>query len=151
MNRKKAKQLRIMLAVMAVTGGCVFQDHAWAAEFNGNPGTYTDFVDYDGEIITPTGKSDYTFAKGARLNNPKGQEAFQVDDPGQDVTIHVGKADGHPYDFEAIGYNLSFRNINESSPVSKLTIDDTSTASRPGPTIILRTMRRAGKTKKAAQ
>ena len=125
MNRKKAKQLRIMLAVMAVTGGCVFQDHAWAAEFNGKPGTYTDFVDYDGEIITPTGKSDYTFAKGARLNNPKGKEAFQVDDPGQDVTIHVGKADGHTYDFEANGYNLSFRNINEGSPVSRLTIDDT--------------------------
>lgn len=32
MNRKKAKQLRIMLAVMAVTGGYAFQNHAWAAE-----------------------------------------------------------------------------------------------------------------------
>lgn len=46
MNRKKAKQLRIMLAVMAVTGGYACQNHAWAAEFNGQPGTYTDFVEY---------------------------------------------------------------------------------------------------------
>ena len=114
---------RILLTALAAVG--VFSlSNVYASDFTGHPRTYTDFVDYDGEIITPTGKSDYTFAKGARLNNPKGQEAFQVDDPGQDVTIHVGKADGHPYDFEAIGYNLSFRNINESSPVSKLTIDD---------------------------
>uniref|UniRef100_UPI0026DBEB18 hypothetical protein n=1 Tax=uncultured Mitsuokella sp. TaxID=453120 RepID=UPI0026DBEB18 len=66
MNRKKAKQLRIMLAVMAVTGGYAFQNHAWAAEaFTGHPGDYTDFVEYQGEIIPPTGKSEYTFEKGA--------------------------------------------------------------------------------------
>ena len=93
MNRKKAKQLRIMLAVMAVTGGYAFQNHAWAAEFNGQPGTYTDFVEYQKEIIPPTGKSEYTFEKGAYIERPNGDDGFAVSSPGQNVTIHVGKTD----------------------------------------------------------
>lgn len=127
MNRKKSQQLRIMLAVMAITGGYVFQNHAWAAEFNGKPGTYTDFVDHEGDVNPPAGKSEYTFSQGARLNNPKGEEAFSVNHPGQDVTIHVGKAEGKQYDFEMIGYNRSFRNANfgDAPGDTNLTIDDT--------------------------
>ena len=125
LRRSKDKHLRLAASLLLTAGGAAIQQEASAETFTGQPGTYEDFVDYDGEIITPTGKSDYTFAKGARLNNPKGQEPSQVDHSGQNVTIHVGKADGHTYDFEAKGYNLSFRNINEGSSVSKLTIDDT--------------------------
>ncbi|RHM53849.1 hypothetical protein DWZ54_09800 [Mitsuokella sp. AF33-22] len=121
MNRKKAKQLRIMLAVMAVTGGYAFQNHAWAAEaFTGHPGDYTDFVEYQGEIIPPADvKSEYTFEKGVFLNRPTMEDAFAVSDSAQNMTIHVGKADGRTYDFEAVGYNRSFRSVN-----GRLTIDD---------------------------
>ena len=110
-----------MLAVMAVTGGYAFQNHAWAAEvFTGHPGDYTDFVEYQGVIIPPANvKSEYTFEKGVFLNRPTMEDAFAVSDSAQNMTIHVGKADGRTYDFEAVGYNRSFRSVN-----GRLTIDD---------------------------
>ena len=124
LRRGGDKHLRLVVSLLLTVGGAAVQQEVSAETFTGKPGTYADFVSYDGEIITPTGKSVYTFAKGAKLDNPKGENAFQVDDSGQDVTIHVGKADGHPYDFEAIGYNRSFRNINTESGNTSLTIDD---------------------------
>lgn len=124
LRRRGDKHLRLAASLLLTVGGVAVQQEVSAETFTGQPGTYADFVSYDRDIITPPGKSVYTFAKGVKLDNPKGEDAFSVDDSGQDVTIHIGKADGHPYDFEAIGYNRSFRNINTESGDTSLTIDD---------------------------
>lgn len=124
LRRRGDKHLRLAASLLLTVGGAAVQQEVSAETFTGKPGTYADFVNYEGEVIPQKGESEYTFAKGAKLDNPKGEDAFSVSNPEQNVTIHVGKADGHPYDFEAIGYNRSFRNINTGTGVTSLTIDD---------------------------
>ena len=65
------------------------------------------------------GTSEYTFEKGAQFDGSNQEDAFSVSGSNQDMTIHVGKADGKPYDFEVAGNNRSFRSV-----WGHLTIDD---------------------------
>ena len=108
---------RALLAVMMTVGALSFPVSGQAA-FTGEPGTYSDFVEYKGSMSHP-GTSEYTFEKGAQFDGSNQEDAFSVSGSNQDMTIHVGKADGKPYDFEVAGNNRSFRNV-----WGHLTIDD---------------------------
>lgn len=109
---------KAILAVLMAAGTLSFPVCGQAA-FTGEPGTYGDFVTYKGSL-SHSGTSEYTFEKGALFDGSDQREAFSVNNSSQDMTIHVGKADGNPYDFEAAGYTRSFMNIDSG----KLTIDD---------------------------
>ena len=111
---------KAILAVLMAAGTLSFPVCGQAA-FTGVPGTYSDFVKYKGSLYHD-GTSEYTFEKGAQLDGSNQEDAFSVSDSSQDMTIHVGKADGkhYDYDFEVAGYNRSFRNVEGGH----LTIDD---------------------------
>ena len=111
-GRRKA-----LLAVMMTVGALSFPVSGQAA-FTGEPGTYSDFVEYKGSL-NHSGTSEYTFEKGAQFDGSNQEDAFSVSGSNQDMTIHVGKADGKPYDFEVAGNNRSFRSV-----WGHLTIDD---------------------------
>lgn len=108
---------RALLAVMMTVGALSFPVSGQAA-FTGEPGTYSDFVEYKGSMSHP-GTSEYTFEKGAQFDGSNQEDAFSVSGSNQDMNIHVGKADGKPYDFEVAGNNRSFRSV-----WGHLTIDD---------------------------
>lgn len=124
---RRGQKLRVLISLLLATGGLAFQHEVSAEAFNGKPGTYVEFVDHEGDIVIPTGKSEYTFSKGAHLDGGShAEEAISVNHGGQDLSIHVGKAEGKPYDLEITGYNRSFRNVNSGDVgVTTLTIDDT--------------------------